>query len=124
MFADDAYHFFCNSYVFVCSFREVCYLSECLFNYFVSLFNAVLLLTNKIGVLMQKPIGLISLLDEESNFPKSTDLTFASKLKQHLNANRCFKGERAGAFTVRHYAGEVCFTCPYAFQNILCLGRI
>ncbi|KAK6157434.1 hypothetical protein DH2020_011682 [Rehmannia glutinosa] len=57
----------------------------------------------------KKPLGLISLLDEESHFPKATDLTFATKLKQHLNANQCFKGERGGAFSVRHYAGEVLY---------------
>ncbi|KAL6506964.1 hypothetical protein OROHE_022401 [Orobanche hederae] len=57
----------------------------------------------------KKPLGLISLLDEESHFPKATDLTFATKLKQHLNANKCFKGERGGAFSIRHYAGEVLY---------------
>ena len=56
---------------------------------------------------MQKPLGLLSLLDEESNLPKASDLTFANKLKQHLDANPCFKGERGRAFNVRHYAGEV-----------------
>ncbi|CAL5412366.1 unnamed protein product [Camellia sinensis] len=55
----------------------------------------------------KKPIGLISLLDEDSNFPKATDLTFANKLKQHLSGNPCFKGERGGAFGICHYAGEV-----------------
>ncbi|XP_068668431.1 myosin-1-like [Aristolochia californica] len=55
----------------------------------------------------KKPLGLLSLLDEESTFPKATDLTFAHKLKQHLNSNPCFKGERGGAFSVHHYAGEV-----------------
>ncbi|KAF5947886.1 hypothetical protein HYC85_013843 [Camellia sinensis] len=49
----------------------------------------------------KKPIGLISLLDEDSNFPKATDLTFANKLKQHLSGNPCFKGERGGAFVCR-----------------------
>ncbi|KAL3821565.1 hypothetical protein ACJIZ3_007470 [Penstemon smallii] len=57
----------------------------------------------------KKPIGLISLLDEESSIPEATDLTFANKLKQHLDANHCFKGERVGAFSVRHYAGEVLY---------------
>ncbi|XAR67526.1 Myosin ATPase [Bertholletia excelsa] len=57
----------------------------------------------------KKPIGLISLLDEESNFPKATDLTLANKLKQYLNPNPCFKGERGGAFSIRHYAGEVLY---------------
>ncbi|KAL3508613.1 hypothetical protein ACH5RR_028014 [Cinchona calisaya] len=57
----------------------------------------------------KKPIGLISLLDEESNFPKASDLTLANKLKHHLDANPCFKGERGGAFSIRHYAGEVLY---------------
>ncbi|KAG9452756.1 hypothetical protein H6P81_005660 [Aristolochia fimbriata] len=55
----------------------------------------------------KKPLGLLSLLDEESTFPKATDLTFAQKLKQHLKSNPSFKGERGGAFSVHHYAGEV-----------------
>ncbi|KAF3455953.1 hypothetical protein FNV43_RR00596 [Rhamnella rubrinervis] len=57
----------------------------------------------------KKPLGLLSLLDEESTFPNGTDLTFANKLKQHLNSNSCFRGEREKAFTVSHYAGEVTY---------------
>lgn len=57
----------------------------------------------------KKPLGLLSLLDEESNFPRATDLTFANKLKQHLNANPCFQGERGRAFRIHHYAGEVLY---------------
>ena len=57
--------------------------------------------------LFQKPLGLLSLLDEESTFPKATDLSFANKLKQQLSANSCFKGEQEGAFKICHYAGEV-----------------
>jgi myosin-5 len=60
-----------------------------------------------LDLIEKKPIGLLSLLDEESNFPKATDLTFANKLKQHLKTNSCFKGERGRAFRVNHYAGEV-----------------
>ncbi|KAK7343306.1 hypothetical protein VNO77_11954 [Canavalia gladiata] len=50
----------------------------------------------------KKPLGLLSLLVEESTFPNGTDLTFANKLKQHLNSNSCFKGEREKAFTVTY----------------------
>ncbi|KDP37497.1 hypothetical protein JCGZ_05936 [Jatropha curcas] len=57
----------------------------------------------------KKPLGLLSLLDEESTFPNGTDLTFANKLKQHLHSNSCFRGERDKAFTVCHYAGEVMY---------------
>ncbi|XAR64014.1 Myosin ATPase [Bertholletia excelsa] len=57
----------------------------------------------------KKPLGLLSLLDEESTFPNGTDLTFANKLKQHLDSNSCFRGERGKAFSVCHYAGEVMY---------------
>ncbi|CAI0416405.1 unnamed protein product [Linum tenue] len=57
----------------------------------------------------KKPLGLLSLLDEESTFPNGTDLTFANKLKQHLQSNSCFRGDRGKAFTVSHYAGEVTY---------------
>ncbi|KAG7545982.1 Myosin head motor domain [Arabidopsis suecica] len=62
-----------------------------------------------LNLIEKKPIGLVSLLDEESNFPKATDTTFANKLKQHLNANSCFKGERGRGFRIKHYAGEVLY---------------
>ncbi|OVA04934.1 IQ motif [Macleaya cordata] len=57
----------------------------------------------------KKPLGLLSLLDEESTFPNGTDMTFANKLKQHLNSNSCFRGDRGKAFSVCHYAGEVTY---------------
>ncbi|KAJ9563452.1 hypothetical protein OSB04_008612 [Centaurea solstitialis] len=57
----------------------------------------------------KKPLGLLTLLDEESTFPNGTDMTFAAKLKQHLKSNSCFRGERGKAFTVHHYAGEVMY---------------
>ncbi|KAL1363285.1 hypothetical protein AAHE18_03G139400 [Arachis hypogaea] len=57
----------------------------------------------------RKPHSLLTLLDEESNLPKASDLTFANKLKQHLSTNPYFKGERGRAFSVRHYEGEVLY---------------
>ncbi|KAG7012827.1 Myosin-1 [Cucurbita argyrosperma subsp. argyrosperma] len=57
----------------------------------------------------KKPLGLLSLLDEESTFPNATDMTFANKLKQHLRRSSSFRGERGKAFTVCHYAGEVTY---------------
>lgn len=57
----------------------------------------------------KRPLGLISLLDEECTFPKGTDYTLGEKLKEHLALNSCFKGERSRGFRVRHYAGEVTY---------------
>lgn len=56
---------------------------------------------------LQRQTGLISLLDEESKLSKTSNLTFAEKLNQHCKANPCFNREQGGAFTIRHYAGEV-----------------
>ncbi|CAN6199442.1 unnamed protein product [Urochloa humidicola] len=65
--------------------------------------------TDCLSLFEKKPLGLLSLLDEESTFPKATDLSFASKLKQQLSGNTCFKGEQEGAFKICHYAGEVTY---------------
>ncbi|GAB4846314.1 Myosin-2 [Ancistrocladus abbreviatus] len=62
-----------------------------------------------LNLLEKEPLGLLSLLDEESNSPKATDLTLANKLKQYLNSNPCFKGGRDGEFSIRHFAGEVLY---------------
>ncbi|VAH04576.1 unnamed protein product [Triticum turgidum subsp. durum] len=74
----------------------------------------------------KKPLGLLSLLDEESTFPNATDLTFANKLKQHLDTNSCFRGERGKAFTVRHYAGEVgsCQISSSMFTSVFLLPLV
>uniref|UniRef100_A0A453BB23 Myosin-2 n=1 Tax=Aegilops tauschii subsp. strangulata TaxID=200361 RepID=A0A453BB23_AEGTS len=65
--------------------------------------------TDCLSLFEKKPLGLLSLLDEESTFPKATDLSFANKLKQHLSGNPGFKGEQDGAFKICHYAGEVSY---------------
>ncbi|KAI5420478.1 myosin-2 [Lathyrus oleraceus] len=56
----------------------------------------------------KKPLNLLSLLDDESNFAEASDLTFVNRLNL-LGTNHCFKGERGRAFSVRHYAGEVLY---------------
>ncbi|CAN6481697.1 unnamed protein product [Victoria cruziana] len=66
----------------------------------------------------KRPLGLLSLLDEESMFPNGTDLTFANKLRQHLGSNSCFRGERDKSFSICHYAGEVLYdTCGFLEKN-------
>ncbi|KAK4787497.1 hypothetical protein SAY86_011330 [Trapa natans] len=62
-----------------------------------------------LNLIEKKPLGILSLLDEESNFPKATNLTFVNKLKKHLNSNPCFKGDKDGVFCIHHYAGEVTY---------------
>ncbi|CAJ0577950.1 unnamed protein product, partial [Mesorhabditis spiculigera] len=65
--------------------------------------------------LIEKPMGIISMLDEECIVPKATDMTLAQKLcDQHLGKHPNFekpkppKGKQAEAhFAMKHYAGTV-----------------
>ncbi|XP_049529665.1 myosin heavy chain, muscle isoform X8 [Anopheles darlingi] len=67
--------------------------------------------------LIEKPMGILSILEEESMFPKATDQTFAEKLMtNHLGKSAPFQkprppkpGCQAGHFAIGHYAGCVSY---------------
>ncbi|XP_043189580.1 myosin heavy chain, muscle-like isoform X49 [Amphibalanus amphitrite] len=67
--------------------------------------------------LMEKPMGVLSILEEESMFPKATDKTFEEKLKNnHLGKSSCFikpkppkQGQAEAHFAIVHYAGTVAY---------------
>lgn len=56
----------------------------------------------------KNPVGLISLLEEESVASEGTDSTLINKLKLHLGGKLCFK-EDGRVFSVQHCAGEVVY---------------
>ncbi|XP_028969784.2 myosin heavy chain, fast skeletal muscle [Esox lucius] len=64
--------------------------------------------------LIEKPMGIFSILEEECMFPKASDTTFKSKLyDQHLGKTKAFekpkpgKGKAEAHFALVHYAGTV-----------------
>ncbi|KAK9528962.1 hypothetical protein VZT92_013087 [Zoarces viviparus] len=64
--------------------------------------------------LIEKPMGIFSILEEECMFPKSSDVTFKNKLyDQHLGKSAPFqkpkpvKGKAEAHFSLMHYAGTV-----------------
>uniref|UniRef100_H2LNX8 Myosin heavy chain, fast skeletal muscle-like n=1 Tax=Oryzias latipes TaxID=8090 RepID=H2LNX8_ORYLA len=64
--------------------------------------------------LIEKPMGIFSILEEECMFPKASDATFKNKLyDQHLGKNKAFekpkpgKGKAEAHFSLVHYAGTV-----------------
>uniref|UniRef100_A0A3P8TP08 Myosin, heavy chain b n=1 Tax=Amphiprion percula TaxID=161767 RepID=A0A3P8TP08_AMPPE len=64
--------------------------------------------------LIEKPMGIFSILEEECMFPKASDTSFKNKLyDQHLGKNNAFqkpkvvKGKPEAHFTLVHYAGTV-----------------
>jgi len=65
--------------------------------------------------MFEKPMGLLAILEEESLFPKATDLTFASKLHENL-LGKCEnfqkpspKPDPGAHFAVIHYAATVSY---------------
>nr|DBA22487.1 TPA: hypothetical protein GDO54_013510 [Pyxicephalus adspersus] len=64
--------------------------------------------------LIEKPMGIMSILEEECMFPKATDMTFKAKLyDNHLGKSNNFqkprniKGKPEAHFALMHYAGTV-----------------
>ncbi|XP_074464075.1 myosin heavy chain, skeletal muscle, adult-like [Larus michahellis] len=64
--------------------------------------------------LIEKPMGIFSILEEECMFPKATDISFKNKLyDQHLGKSSNFqkpkpaKGKAEAHFSLVHYAGTV-----------------
>uniref|UniRef100_A0A0L8H7J6 Myosin motor domain-containing protein n=1 Tax=Octopus bimaculoides TaxID=37653 RepID=A0A0L8H7J6_OCTBM len=67
--------------------------------------------------LIEKPMGILSILEEECMFPKASDTTFKNKLyDNHLGKNPMFgkpkppkPGQMEAHFALHHYAGSVSY---------------
>lgn len=83
-----------------------------------------------------QPMGILSILEEESMFPKATDKTFEEKLNNnHLGKSPNFlkpkppkPGQQAAHFAIGHYAGNVrsffslLFSTMYVYIKKMLLG--
>ncbi|XP_068659158.1 myosin-15 isoform X2 [Aristolochia californica] len=64
-----------------------------------------------LDLIEKKPIGIIALLDEACMFPKSTHITFSTKLYQNLGTHSRLEKPKFSEtdFTLSHYAGKVSY---------------
>merc|ERR1712020_185353 len=66
-------------------------------------------------IMFEKPMGIWSILEEESNFPKATDKSFEDKIKtQHLGKSAPMAKAKSSTdpnahFAIIHYAGTVSY---------------
>merc|ERR1711953_212759 len=66
-------------------------------------------------IMFEKPLGIWSILEEESNFPKATDKTYEDKVKaQHLGKSPNMAKAKSATdpnahFAIIHYAGTVSY---------------
>jgi myosin heavy subunit len=65
-----------------------------------------------VDLLLGKPIGVLSILDDNSKVPKATDATFATKLSKELRKRPGFLHDplHPVGFGVAHYAGNVFYS--------------
>ncbi|XP_037550372.1 myosin-IIIa [Nematolebias whitei] len=63
-----------------------------------------------LDLFLQKPMGLLSLLDEESRFPQATDQTLVEKFEDNLKTITFWRPKRVDlGFGIHHYAGKVIY---------------
>ena len=60
-------------------------------------------------MMAKKPVGIFHLLDDESNFPKATDLSFLEKCHYNHALNELYSRPRMSSMEIgiKHYAGQV-----------------
>ncbi|OCT63578.1 hypothetical protein XELAEV_18044673mg [Xenopus laevis] len=68
---------------------------------------------------LQKPMGLLSLLDEESRFPQATDQTLVDKFEDNLRCKYFWRPKGVElCFGIQHYAGKVLYNvCGFLGKN-------
>ncbi|KQK01634.1 protein OPAQUE1 [Brachypodium distachyon] len=64
-----------------------------------------------LDLIEKKPIGIIALLDEACMFPKSTHVTFATKMFRNFSSHPRLEKTKFSEtdFTISHYAGKVTY---------------
>ncbi|XP_050694860.1 unconventional myosin-XV-like isoform X6 [Eriocheir sinensis] len=65
-----------------------------------------------IDLIARKPVGILHLLDDESNFPKATDHSFLEKCHYNHALNELYSRPRLSSmeFGIQHYAGQVWYS--------------
>uniref|UniRef100_A0A3P8ZCE0 non-specific serine/threonine protein kinase n=1 Tax=Esox lucius TaxID=8010 RepID=A0A3P8ZCE0_ESOLU len=72
-----------------------------------------------LDLFLQKPMGMLSLLDEESRFPQATDQTLVEKFEDNLKSKNFWRPKRVDlGFGIHHYAGKVIYnTAGFLSKN-------
>ncbi|XP_023384230.1 myosin-IIIb [Pteropus vampyrus] len=70
-----------------------------------------------LDMFLQKPLGLLALLDEESQFPQATDQTLVDKFGDNLRCKYFWRPKGVElCFGIQHYAGKLLPPLDYDFD--------
>lgn len=103
--ANEQLQFYFNEHVFVWEYEEYA-MEEIKCGASVDFRN------NKdiLDLFLQKPVGILALLDEESRFPKASDLTLVEKFQDNILSEYMKTSKETNTyFSVTHYAGKVTY---------------
>ena len=69
-----------------------------------------------LNLFLQRPVGIFAIIDEESFFPRATDLTLTEKCHKNFKKNKAMyivpKAGKDLTFTICHYAGDITYSTP------------
>ncbi|XP_065679172.1 myosin-IIIb isoform X8 [Hydra vulgaris] len=102
--ANEQLQFYFNEHIFVWEQEE--YKSEGLKSFDIEFIN------NKpiLDLFLQKPVGVLALLDEESRFPKASDLTLVEKFQDNISSEYMILSKETNTFfTIKHFADKVTY---------------
>ena len=113
--ANEQLQYYFNQYIFSMELEE--YQKEGLEGLQVSFKDN----SNVINLFLNRPYGLISLLDEQTRFPKGDDKGLLQKTKENITRNKAFVPDFGDElyFTIKHYAGNV----RYSVQGFIEVNR-
>ncbi|XP_028967897.1 unconventional myosin-XV-like [Galendromus occidentalis] len=65
-----------------------------------------------INLIAKKPVGILHLLDDESNFPKASDISYLEKCHYNHALNEIYSRPRMNSleFGIKHFAGQVWYS--------------
>ena len=58
-------------------------------------------------LVLARPIGLLSILDDETKNPSSSDATIVERWNQHLEKTNAYSSSGADKFTIKHFVEPV-----------------
>ena len=83
---------------------------------------------NCLDLLLSKPLGIFSILDEEIKIPKADNKHFMEKLNSNFQDSKIYcqndENDHKNLFEIKHFAGKIIYDCNGFIGIEICLKNI